>query len=131
AAGRRVAEPSDDPYAVLLPIRSDGLRPPLFCVHPASGLSWCYSHLLRHIDTARPIYGVQARGFHDGDRLPDSVGEMVADYLAEIRRVQPEGPYHLVGWSFGGEVAYALATALRSAGEAVDLLCLIDTGPVA
>ena len=63
------------------------------------------------------------------DRCPASVEEMARDYLAVIREVQPTGPYHLLGWSFGGLVAHAMATALRAKGERVAFLGLMDSYP--
>jgi thioesterase domain-containing protein len=54
---------------------------------------------------------------------------MVADYLGEIRAIQPAGPYHLLGWSFGGIVAYSLASHLQLLGEQVGLLVLLDAYP--
>src|SRR6185437_2240946 len=60
-----------------------------------------------------------------------SVPEMAEQYLAEIRSVQPHGPYHLLGWSFGGLVAQAIATRLRDEGEQVAMLALMDAYPLA
>ncbi|MEV4254727.1 amino acid adenylation domain-containing protein, partial [Spirillospora sp. NPDC049652] len=115
----------------LLPLRTEGERQPLFLVHPGSGLGWKYAALARSLPEGRPLYAVQARGL-DGsaeDDLPGSVEEMVAEYHEQIRAVQPDGPYHLVGWSFGGVVAQALATRLREAGEQVALLAVLDGYP--
>jgi len=61
---------------------------------------------------------------------PNSVGEMAADYLNIIRKIQPTGPYNLLGWSFGGLVAHAIATQLQSMGEEVALLAMLDSYPV-
>ncbi|MGF7087130.1 amino acid adenylation domain-containing protein [Kroppenstedtia sanguinis] len=55
---------------VLLPLRSHGTRPPLFCIHPAGGLSWCYAGLMRHLGPEDPIYGLQARGIARREPLP-------------------------------------------------------------
>jgi nonribosomal peptide synthetase DhbF len=93
------------------------------------GLSWCYSGLLQHIRTEYPIYGLQARSFNQPEILPRTLQEMVADYLEQIRAIQPAGPYHLLGWSFGGLVAYSLANHLQLQGEQVALLALLDTYP--
>ncbi|WP_187281041.1 non-ribosomal peptide synthetase [Nonomuraea sp. C10] len=112
----------DDPFDVLLPLRPSGTLPPLFCVHPVGGVSWCYSSLLPHIEPDRPVYGLQATG----PDQPGSVAEMAERYLEVIRRVRPEGPYHLLGWSFGGLVAHAMAERLP--GE-VGLLALLDGYP--
>jgi amino acid adenylation domain-containing protein len=116
---------------VLLRLGSEGAEAPLFCVHPALGMSWCYSGLVRHVAPERTVYGLQTRGLLENGRLPGSVAEMAEDYLAEIRSVQPHGPYHLLGWSFGGLVAHAIATRLRDEGEQVALLALMDAYPLA
>ncbi|WP_323056116.1 non-ribosomal peptide synthetase [Streptomyces sp. NEAU-W12] len=114
---------------VLLPLRTTGTRPPLFCVHPWAGLSWPYAGLLRALGDDRPLYGLQARGLARAEEPPASMGETAEDYLARIRAVQPEGPYHLLGWSFGGLVAHEMAVRLREAGEEVALLTLLDSYP--
>ncbi|MFD7615241.1 amino acid adenylation domain-containing protein, partial [Streptomyces sp. NPDC059828] len=112
---------------VLLPLRAGGSKAPLFCVHPAAGISWVYSGLLRHLDPDRPVHGLQARGLRGGS--PSCVTEIAEDYVRQIRAVQPEGPYHLLGWSFGGVVAQAMAVALQEAGQEVALLALLDGLP--
>ncbi|WP_344320433.1 amino acid adenylation domain-containing protein [Streptomyces macrosporus] len=114
---------------VLLPLRAHGSRPPVFCFHAAGGLSWRYTGLLRHLPPDRPVYGLQARVLETPDHRPADIEEMAADYLAEIRTVQPTGPYHLVGWSLGGLVAQAAAVRLQEAGEEVALLAVLDSYP--
>ncbi|MGC9501628.1 amino acid adenylation domain-containing protein, partial [Streptomyces sp. WG7] len=123
------AEEATRALEVLLPLRATGTRPPLFCVHPWAGLSWPYAGLLRSLGEDRPLYGLQARGLARDEEPSASVGEMAEDYLARIREVQPEGPYHLLGWSFGGLVAHEMAVRLREAGEEVALLALLDAYP--
>ncbi|MFG2455462.1 thioesterase domain-containing protein, partial [Streptomyces sp. NPDC048512] len=118
---------SGDSFGVLLPLRTEGDLDPLFCVHPAIGLSWAYSGLLRHLDRQQPLYGLQARKFSDPDAAAPGVEEMVEDYLNEIRSVQPSGPYSLLGWSFGGIVAHAIAVRLQEEGEDVALLAMMDS----
>ncbi|MGW0807866.1 amino acid adenylation domain-containing protein [Nonomuraea sp. NPDC002799] len=113
-----------DPLKVLLPLRAAGARAPLFCVHPAGGLSWCYSGLIRYVPD-RPIYGLQARR----DRLPVSLRRLAADYVAQLRLVRPHGPYHLLGWSTGGIIAQEMAVQLRQAGQEVALLAVLDAYP--
>ncbi|MER5640149.1 amino acid adenylation domain-containing protein, partial [Kitasatospora sp. NPDC002227] len=116
-------------FPVLLPIRTRGSRPPLFCVHPAAGISWVYTGLLHHLDAEQPIYGLQSPGLADLTRHPATLAEMAHTYLAELRAVRPEGPYALLGWSFGGAVAHAMAALLRQQGEQVDLLAILDGYP--
>jgi enterobactin synthetase component F len=117
---------------VLLPLRPTrplGDRRPLFCIHPAGGISCCYAGLLRHLHPTRPVYGLQARGLARPEPLPDTIDAMARDYIRQLRRVQPEGPYHFLGWSVGGVVAHAVAVQLRDAGERVALLALLDAYP--
>ena len=125
------ADTGSDALAVLLPLRATGSRPPLFCVHPAAGISWVYSGLLRHLGADQPIYGLQAARFTRPDTPDASIAAMVGDYLAEIRTVQAHGPYHLLGWSFGGVVAHAIAARLRADGEQVAFLSILDGYPAA
>ncbi len=127
-AERSRAGAAEDALDVLLPLRPSGTRPPLFCVHPAAGISWSYAGLLRHLDPDRPVYGLQSRGLKGV--VPASVEEVAEDCLREIRSVQPAGPYHLLGWSFGAVVAHAMAVRLQAEGERVALLALLDGAPI-
>ncbi|QQQ80512.1 alpha/beta fold hydrolase [Saccharothrix sp. 6-C] len=120
----------DAPPPVLLPLRADGSAAPLFCVHPAAGVGWVYAGLLPHLPD-RPVYALQARGLSQPDARPTSLAGMAKDYLDQVRAVQPTGPYHLLGWSFGAGVAHAMAAALREEGEQVATLALLDGYPTA
>jgi nonribosomal peptide synthetase DhbF len=114
---------------VLLPLRSRGSRPPLFCIHPQIGLSWCYAGLTRYLPPDYPVYGLQARGISRPGTLPRSIEEMAADYLDQIRTIAPFGPYNLLGWSIGGIVVHAIATRLQEQGEKVALAAILDAYP--
>jgi amino acid adenylation domain-containing protein len=116
-------------WSSLVPIRPEGTRPPLFCVHPLGGDVLCYHSMTRALSPEQPVYGLQARGL-DGLQEPvDSVERMAADYVDEIKRVQPAGPYHLLGFSSGGSVAYEMACQLLASGDEVALLANIDHPP--
>ena len=119
-----------NPLEGLIAIRAAGSRPPLFCIHPGGGLSWVYARLMRYLPADQPIFALQARGFKDGDSLASSIESMAEDYLAAMRRVRPEGPYHLLGWSFGGLTAYAIACRLQGQGAAPGIVALLDAYPV-
>jgi thioesterase domain-containing protein/acyl carrier protein len=116
-----------DLFDVLFPIKSEGGRPPLFCVHHVGGLSWSYIGLSQHLDMDQPVYGLQARGFDGVSPLAQTIDVMVSDYINQIRRIQPHGPYYLLGWSFGGSIAHSMAAQLEQQGEKVALLALLDT----
>jgi thioesterase domain-containing protein/aryl carrier-like protein len=116
-------------FSPLLPIRAEGSRPPLFCIHPAGGLSWCYMPLAMYVPDDFRIYGLQARGLDGTSGHPRSVREMAADYIGLIRTVQETGPYYLLGWSFGGVPAHEIAVQLQAVGEEVGALILLDAYP--
>src|SRR5262249_22543714 len=109
----------------LVPLRSSGDRPPLFLVHPIGGNVLCYLRLVKHLPVDLPVYALQAAGAEAGATPLRTMGELAASYIAAIRRVRPEGPYNIGGWSFGGYVALEMARQL--AGEELARLILIDT----
>ncbi|WP_410606160.1 amino acid adenylation domain-containing protein [Amycolatopsis sp. lyj-109] len=119
-----------DPFAPVLPIRPDGDREPLFCVHAGLGLSLPYLGLVQHLDPGRPMYGLQSPNIGGDRELPVSVEDVAEEYVARIRAIQPAGPYHLLGWSFGGLLAHEIAVQLQEAGERVETLCVLDSFPV-
>jgi thioesterase domain-containing protein len=110
----------------LLPIQPDGDDAPLFLVHGAGGdVLWGYANLARHMKRDRPIYGIQSP---DGEEV-STLEEMAQRYLERIRAVQPDGPYQLGGYCFGGNVAQEMARQLEEQGESVALLALLDCAP--
>ncbi|MGH6980344.1 MAG: alpha/beta fold hydrolase [Stellaceae bacterium] len=114
-------------FSPLIALQPDGFKPPLFCIHPAGGTVFTYMHLARALAPDQPVYGLQAAGLERGETVAESIGQMAEDYLRAIRAVRPHGPYHLLGWSFGGIVAHAIAAKLRRAGEKVELVALLDS----
>ncbi|GAA4617229.1 non-ribosomal peptide synthetase [Saccharopolyspora hordei] len=123
-------ETSSTAFEPLLPLRAGGDRPPLFCVHPVGGLSWCYAGLPSHLPEDVPVYGLQPGGLTRPEELPTTFAEMVDGYVRRIRTTQPTGPYHLLGWSLGGALAHAIAARLQSDGDDVALLALLDAHPI-
>ncbi|WP_449486690.1 amino acid adenylation domain-containing protein [Streptomyces avidinii] len=128
-AARIDSDARRDALRVLMPLRARGTAAPLFCFHPASGFGWQYTGLLRHLDADRPVYGLQSPGLSGPRPEAADVAELAELYLAEIRTVQPRGPYHFLGYSFGGTVAQTLAALLQDRGEEVAFLGLLDAYP--
>jgi thioesterase domain-containing protein/acyl carrier protein len=111
----------------LVEIQSGGSKRPYFCVHPGSGNVLCYVDLARHLGHNQPFYGLQSVGL-DGRREPyNRVEDMAAHYIEAVRVIQPQGPYLLGGWSFGGLVAFEMAQQLQMQNQEVALLSLLDT----
>jgi thioesterase domain-containing protein len=87
----------------------------------------CYAQLVGQLGDEQPVYAFRPRGV-DQDLPPHrTMEEMIEDYLAALRELQPAGPYHLAGWSTGGIFAFALAEALQRSGDEVALLALFDS----
>ncbi|EWY39631.1 thioester reductase [Skermanella stibiiresistens SB22] len=106
----------------------EATRPTLFCVHPAGGMAWCYLAMAKLLPD-QPIHGIQARGLEADEPPPTSLEALALDYVAEIRRLQPTGAYHLLGWSAGGVIAHAMAVQLQADGQEVALLAMLDAYP--
>ncbi|HMC27505.1 MAG TPA: amino acid adenylation domain-containing protein, partial [Verrucomicrobiae bacterium] len=113
----------------IVEIQPKGSRPPLFLVHGVGGgMFWGYTNLSRHLHPDQPIYALKSRAM-DGAPEFATIEEMAAHYLADVRKVQPHGPYYLGGYCFGGNVAYEMAQQLKADGEEVAFLGLINCGP--
>jgi amino acid adenylation domain-containing protein len=114
-------------WSSIVPIESRGSKPPLFCIHPVGGNILEYYPLAHHLGSEQPIYGLQSRGL-DGIQAPlTQIEDMATDYIKEIQTIQSDGPYLLVGYSFGGLVAFEIACQLANQGKKVNLLALLDT----
>ncbi|MFH5206847.1 amino acid adenylation domain-containing protein [Antrihabitans sp. NCIMB 15449] len=123
------AADDDSGLGVLIPLRPTGTAEPLFCIHPLFGLAWAYLGLAQYIDRDRPVYGLQSPAILEPVFEYRTFDELAARYVREIQTKQPEGPYHLLGWSLGGVIAQAVAVQLQQAGHEVALLGLMDATP--
>ncbi|WP_280200815.1 non-ribosomal peptide synthetase [Nocardia cyriacigeorgica] len=115
----------------VLELRPTGSAEPIFCVHPVGGTAWQFAPLARLLRADRPLVGLQAPTLSGQDIGARTLDELGAHYLATVRRIQPRGPYRLLGYSLGGNIAHAIATALAAAGEQVAFVGLIDSHPLA
>ncbi len=117
---------SDEGWSSVVPIQVGGVRPPFFCVHGFAGGVGAYAALAQALGCDQPFYGLQAAGV-DGRLPPDETIEaMAARYVADVRRVQPVGPYHVGGYCFGGVVAFEMARQLMAQGEPPARVAIIE-----
>jgi amino acid adenylation domain-containing protein len=115
-----------DPANPLVMLRSGSDQPPLFVVHGMFGDVFGFVDVARNLPEGRPVVGVQMpRALADRPQL--SLEALAQHYADSIVRMQPQGPYQLMGGSAGGWVAYAVAAALQQQGQTVDRLILLDT----
>jgi len=110
--------------SVVVPLQPRGILPPLFGIHGHTGEVLFYRALAGRLGPEQPFFALQARG-REGSLASDSVCAMAADYVTEMRRVQPDGPYFLAGFCFGAKVAFEMARQLVARGQSVALLCLL------
>jgi len=115
------------PWSPLVAIQPTGFKPPFFCVHPIFGVVFPYYELARHLGTDQPFYGLQSLGLDSKQPPLTSIEDIATHYIQALRVVQPNGPYFLGGWSFGGLVAFEMAQQLLKSGDDVALLALLDT----
>jgi thioesterase domain-containing protein len=101
-------------------------RLPFFCVHAIGGAVLSYGELARALGPDQPFYGIQAAGLAGGPACNDLVA-MAAEYAAAVEAAEPNGPYLLGGWSFGGVVAFEMASQMRERGREVALVALLDS----
>ncbi|WP_186062490.1 non-ribosomal peptide synthetase [Burkholderia gladioli] len=112
---------------LLVPIRAKGERAPLFFIHPSGGEVFSYLKLAELIDPAWPIHGIQSPRSAGITIEPDTLDAVCQAYLAEIRSVQPRGPYRLLGHSLGGMLSFHMAQLLEREGETVEWIVMLDS----
>jgi acyl transferase domain-containing protein/thioesterase domain-containing protein/acyl carrier protein len=123
------AEQTGQPFTHLVALDpgNDSTASPFFLVAGMFGNVLNLRHIALQLGQDRPVYGLQARGLIGEDEPHRSMPAAAADYIAEMRRVQPQGPYLLGGYSGGGVTAYEIAQQLQAAGETVSVLAMLDT----
>ncbi|QDE91211.1 non-ribosomal peptide synthetase [Myxococcus xanthus] len=115
------------PWSPLVTLQPGAGRPALFCVPGAGGNAVYLRELAQALGPTLPVHAFQARGL-DGRAEPHhSVEEMAACYIEALKQVQPQGPYHLLGHSFGSWVAFEMAQQLRKQGESIAFLGILNT----
>jgi thioesterase domain-containing protein/acyl carrier protein len=118
---------TDSPsWSTLIAIQPDGPKRPLFCVHPGGGTVLGYIDLARHLGSEQPFYGLESLGLYEEEKSYARVEDMATHYIEAMQVVQPQGPYLLAGWCFGGLVAFEMAQQLQAQSQEVSFLGLLD-----
>ncbi|MFC0527566.1 amino acid adenylation domain-containing protein [Phytohabitans kaempferiae] len=108
-------------------LRASGTRPPLFLVHPVGGAVTPYAQLAPMLGDDLPVHAIEDPGLRGA--VPEGgLVERARQYVELVRRLRPDGPYHLGGWSIGGIIGLEMARQLTEAGARVDLVVAIDSG---
>ncbi len=123
----RIRQQVDLPWSPMVPIQPKGSKPPLFVAPPGGGHAMAYMELARYLGANQPFYGLQALGLEAGQKPHTTVEDVAAFFLEALQTIEPQGPYYLAGWSFGGLVAFEMAQQLQAQGQQVSFLALLDT----
>lgn len=115
-------------WSSLVEFQSSGSKPPLFFVHPGGGNVHNYYELARCLGSDRPFYAFQQPGLYRERALFTSIEDLAAYYIETMKTAQPEGPYFIGGWSFGGLVAFEMARQLFAQDQKVGQIMLLDSG---
>ena len=128
-------EATDSHWDIFVPIQPNGSKLPFFSIHGVEGGVLGYRDLAIALGEDQPLYGIQARGLDGRETRDASIEEMAARYIDIMRSHQPQGPYRIGGYCFGGVVAYEMARQLEKVGEQVSVLAMFEgsipeSGPV-
>jgi acetoacetyl-CoA synthetase len=121
-------EPTAPRFPPLLQLK-EGAGTPIFLAHGLGGTAMDFFQLVKYLKTQRPVYGMQAKGTDGVDEPFDRIEDLAQFYLDAIRKLQPHGPYFLVGYSLGGLVSLEMAQCLIKDGETVALLAMLESYP--
>ncbi|RYU91300.1 non-ribosomal peptide synthetase [Mucilaginibacter terrigena] len=111
----------------LVPIKPNGTKVPIYIVHGAGLNVLLFNTLAKHMDADQPVYGLQAKGLNGVDEPLNRIEDIAAHYISAIRAQNPDGPYALAGFSFGGIIAYEMARQLEALNKDVRMLAMFDT----
>jgi acetoacetyl-CoA synthetase len=113
----------------LVQLKAGTKEPPIFIAHGLGGSVIDFYQVVKHVQTAHAIHGMQAKGIDGAEEPFDCIEDMARYSLDAIRELQPHGPYHLIGFSLGGLVTLEMAQQLIADGEKIGLLAMLDSYP--
>ena len=125
------SNPSARNPSAIVAIRPEGSKKPLFLIHGVDGSVARFKTLVSYLEPNQPAYGIQSQALLPEQTALTRVEDMARYYLSDVRAVQPHGPYHLLGYSFGGLIAFELARQLHSFGDSIGLVGMLDTRKMA
>ncbi|MFY0591775.1 amino acid adenylation domain-containing protein [Roseivirga sp.] len=122
-------ESSKEKWSSIIPMKTSGNQPPLFCLHSGGAHVLFYQGLAKHITTERPVYAIQPAGIDGQEEKHESIAEMATHYISEMKKVQAQGPYHLIGTCFGNAVGIEMAHQLKAMNDDLAVLIVVDSAP--
>lgn len=115
-------------YSPLITFNSEGSGYPLFMVHPGDASSaYEYLNLAKILGKNQSCYGIESYNLLNSQKPINSLEQLASFYLSQIKKIQSTGPYHFLGWSTGGIIAYEMSQQLIRQGEKVNKIFMIDS----
>ncbi|MFK5972012.1 MAG: thioesterase domain-containing protein [Flavobacteriaceae bacterium] len=110
----------------LVPLRKQGNKTPLFCIHAGGGHVFFYNSLTNYMNVERPIYAIQSSGHYGAKRMHNNIKEMTRDYIDSIRSVQPSGPYNVLVYCLSVTIGHEMAIQMKKLDLELNLI-VMDT----
>jgi len=120
---------TDTRWSSLVPLRASGSKPPLFTIHGGGGHVFFYQPLARYLDADQPVFALQPAGLDGESEQHQSIEEMARHYLATIKKVQPEGPFSILGTCLSDPICVEINNQMRENGEAPLAMIIVDSSP--
>ncbi len=117
---------SSQRWSSVVPFKSGTDERPLFCIHMHNGNIHRWKVIVKHMEESLPVYAIQPKGLDPKQEPHHSIEEMAEYYVEQIQKVQPQGPYRLVGLCFSGMVVFEMAVILQNKGEQVEFLAMVN-----
>ncbi len=114
--------------SILVPLKISNIKTPcIFICHPIIGLANCFDPIIKHYDLPFSLYALQDPSIDHNKMIYNSLNHMAQDYWSAIKKIQPQGPYYLIGYSFGGNVLHEMAHLIHQEQQEIALLAFIDS----
>lgn len=122
-------ESGDAKFSSLVPLRASGSKTPVFCLHAGGGHVFFYKDLAKYLGPDQPVYALQRLGVDDVTQAAQDIESSAAHYLAEIRKVQPNGSYSLLAYCFSIAICWEMVRQIKESGDSVSVIAMIDSAP--
>jgi amino acid adenylation domain-containing protein len=122
-----LVDKDDHSWDSFVSIKSTGNKTPIYLIHGVGLNVLIFSPLAKYLNPEQPIYGIQAKGLNGIDKMFGTMEEIAAHYIKEIMARNPDGPYAIGGYSFGGLIAFEMSKQWKAMGKDVILTCMFDS----
>jgi len=124
---KKIQSDQEEQWDALVPIKTSGTKPPVYLIHGGGLNVLFYKPIIKYLDQEQPIYGFQALGLSKSHEPLHTLEEISKAYISDLLKNNPEGPFYLAGYSFGGLIAFEMSKQLVAMGKKVNFVGIVDT----